>query len=318
MFSIDQLRYVMAVYQERHFGRAAQRCLVSQPSLSTQIMKLEERLGFPIFDRSKKPIKITPPGDLFIKQARQVLHEYDVLMTVSQTAEPVQGMFRLGIMPTVSPYIVPLFLEKFSEANPQVRLVVTESKTEDVIAQIQEDQLDAGLLATPLNVGGIHEKKLFYEPFFVFVSPDSDLAKKTTISESDLAGESVWLLDEGHCFRNQVLSICRNSDTRNALNNVSFSSGQLETMINLVRLGRGCTLLPYLATTYLTEDEKQSWIRPFAVPTPKREISLVYSRTDWKQGALQSLAYHIVSNLPANCYQDSENQPNIIPVLETE
>jgi LysR family hydrogen peroxide-inducible transcriptional activator len=255
---------------------------------------------------------------LFIKQARQVLHEYDVLMTVSQTAEPVQGMFRLGIMPTVSPYIVPLFLEKFSEANPQVRLVVTESKTEDVIAQIQEDQLDAGLLATPLNMGGIHEKKLFYEPFFVFVSPDSDLAKKTTISESDLAGESVWLLDEGHCFRNQVLSVCRNSDTRNALNNVSFSSGQLETMINLVRLGRGCTLLPYLATTYLTEDEKQSWIRPFAVPTPKREISLVYSRTDWKQGALQSLAYHIVSNLPANCYQDSENQPNIIPVLETD
>jgi len=318
MFSIDQLRYVMAVYQERHFGRAAQRCLVSQPSLSTQIMKLEERLGFPIFDRSKKPIKITPPGDLFIKQARQVLHEDDVLMTVSQTAEPVQGLFRLGIMPTVSPYIVPLFLEKFSEANPQVRLVVTESKTEDVIAQIQEDQLDAGLLATPLNMGGIHEKKLFYEPFFVFVSPNSELAKKTTISESDLAGESVWLLDEGHCFRNQVLSVCRNSDTRNALNNVSFSSGQLETMINLVRLGRGCTLLPYLATTYLTEDEKQSWIRPFAAPTPKREISLVYSRTDWKQGALQSLAYHIVSNLPANCYQDSENQPNIIPILETD
>ncbi|MBI1390144.1 MAG: LysR family transcriptional regulator [bacterium] len=298
MPTLTQLQYILAVYKTKHFGRAAEDCFVSQPSLSAQIQKVEEELGVVIFDRSKKPILLTDKGKKVIEQAKKILNEYKKLLEINQAHDEISGEFQLGVIPTLASCLLPLFIEQFSNKYPKVQLTINEYKTQDMVRALHDDALDAGLLVTPLKDEHLIGRTLFYEPFYLFVSQNHELAKKKKITEKDLDMESIWLLEEGHCFRDQVLKLCSARNQYQAMRNINFASGSLETLISLVRKGRGYTLLPYLAASQLLDQEKQEYIKPFQVPVPTREVSLVYSRSVLKLEIIDALEHEIVQALP--------------------
>ncbi len=297
--SITQLQYILAVHRHKHFGRAATECFVSQPSLSTQILKVEEFLGFAIFDRSKKPILLTDKGLLFVEQAKKVVREHQKFFDLNGVDGKTSGSFHLGIIPTLAPNLLPLFVESFSKNYPDVRLTISEYKTQDIVKALQDDELDAGLLVTPLHSQSIAEQVLFYEDFYLFVSDSHQLFGRKTVNESDLKSIPIWLLEEGHCFRDQVLRVCELKKDHSVLKNVSFESGSLETLINLIRRGGGCTLLPYLATLSLSEKEKAQNLKGFSKTVPVREVSLVSSRSVLKQEIIVALENEILAALPS-------------------
>ena len=193
MATITQLQYILAVNKHKHFGNAAKECHVSQPSLSAQIMKLEDELGYMIFDRSKQPLLLTDIGRKFVEQANEVLKEHKKLFEIGRSNEEPAGNFYLGVIPTLSPYLIPLFLESFSRKYPKVDLKIGEFKTEEIIARLHNDELDGGLLVTPYNDPKIFEKILFYEPFYVFTSPKNALSQRKVDNNADLDTGSVWL-----------------------------------------------------------------------------------------------------------------------------
>ena len=256
MPTITQLEYIVAVDEQRGFSRAAQECNVSQPSLSAQVQKIEDELGVAIFDRSKKPIQTTPIGSKIIKKAKVVLSECRQLVDLSADEEEASGYFHLGIIPSVAPYLLPLFIENFAKKYPKVVIKISEFKTEDILKAIYDEKIDAGLLVTPLYDEKIEERVLYYEKFNLFVADDHNLAQKKVIKDSDLDPDSIWLLEEGHCFRDQVIKVCALKKRPNVLDNVSFSSGSMETLLNLIRNGNGYTLIPELAAKNLPEKEK--------------------------------------------------------------
>ncbi len=313
MPSITQLEYIIAVNKLKHFGRAAKECYVSQPSLSTQVQKVEEIIGFLIFDRSKKPLMTTDKGKLFIEQSKKILNAHSKLFEIEKSEKGVSGKFHLGVIPTLSAYILPLFLEKFCKTYPQVELEISELKTEQIINKLHEDEIDAGLLVTPLNENSIIEKPLFVEPFYVFTSESHKFFKKKILNSNELTSDDLWLLQEGHCFREQVLNVCSLKSTNSfkaasnklkALANdskflpVKFESGNLETLINLIRNGSGYTLIPHMAIRSLTEKEKNNNLKKIKTPTPSREVSLVHSRSDLKIEILKALEGSIKISLP--------------------
>lgn len=299
MATITQLEYLKAVNSLGHFGRAAQECNVSQPTLSIQIQKLEEELDVIIFDRSKKPIIATEVGKDILSQVNLILKEHKKLYHLANlgSTEP-KGDFHLAVIPTLAPSLIPLFVVEFSKKYPQVRLKINEYKTEDIIRMLVDDEIDAGLLVTPLEDSRLLERHLFFEPFYAYVSKQHGLNKKKQISESDLEVDGLWLLEEGHCFRNQVLKVCSQEKKNSVLNNVEFSSGNLETLKNLVKNNCGYTLLPELAVASLSTEEKTAYIRKFKKPAPTREVSLVYSRSFLKANIINSLEEVIIKSLP--------------------
>lgn len=300
MPTITQLHYLQAVASEKHFGRAAELCHVSQPSLSSQIQKLEEELGLIIFDRSKKPIKVTEAGQEIIDQARIVLREHHKLKDIaSEGGKEPRGEFHLAVIPTLAPYLIPLFLGEFSARFPAVNLKISEMQTEVILKALKNDEIDCGLLVTPLKDEAIIERHLFYEPFYSYVSKGHALAGKKSIKESDLLEHNLWLLEEGHCFRDQVLKICSLGKQSRVLENVEFASGNLETLKNLVKRNEGYTLIPELAALELSDQEKKINLKPFKKPVPTREVSLVHSRMFLKENAISALEGCIISCLPS-------------------
>ncbi len=314
MPTLTQLEYIIAVDKLKHFGRAADSCHVSQPSLSAQIQKVEEDLNVVIFDRSKKPIVTTDFGLKIIEQSKKVLLEHHRLMNMQLNSNKVQGRFHLAVIPTLSSYIVPLFVEKFSLNYPDVELTISENKTSEILDLLHEDKIDAGLLVTPLDDKTIEEKFLFFEPFFAFVAEKHPFAKKSTLSESDLEGETLWLLNEGHCFRDQVIEFCGLKNKNQVLNNVTFESGNLETLKNLIRQGRGYTLLPHLATLSLSKDEKLKNLKPFKKPFPTRQVSLVYTRKFNKEKIIEAMAIEILNSIPEDLKKIKRENIDIIPI----
>jgi len=314
MPSLTQLEYILSLSRTKHFGRAAQECHVSQPSLSAQIQKAEDELGIVIFDRSKQPIMITEKGQRVIEQSRHLLREYAKLLEIRNDKNIVAGDFRLGIIPTLSSYVLPLFVESFSKKYPEVNLSISEYKTEELVRALHDDSLDAALIVTPLYDERLHEHSLFYEPFYLFVSNEHELAKKKYVNEADLDASTVWLLDEGHCFRDQVLKICLSKKKPSLLHNVHFASGNLETLINLVRRGRGYTLLPHLATFNLSKTEKEKNLKQFHKPVPTREVSLVTSRSLIKKEIVDALSQEIINNLPVELKSIKKNQIDVIDI----
>ncbi len=315
MPSITQLRYIVTVSELKHFGKAAQQCFVSQPSLSSQIQKVEEEIGFYIFDRSKKPLAITHKGEAFLKQAKQVLQEHEKLLYVAQSeACEVSGELRLGIIPTLIPYVLPLFIAHFSAQYPKVKLIVDELKTEDIVNGLKNDSVDAGILATPLNVKGIKKSVLFYEAFYAYVHPEHPLQQQTKISTKQLTTDDLWLLKDGHCFRNQVINFCSLKDNEGVFDNVVFEGGSLDTLRFLVRDGGGYTLVPQLFADNLPDNEHQQMIKSFANPTPIREVSLVYGRDQWKTDILQALEASITQSLPPQVITQPNNNHEIISI----
>jgi LysR family hydrogen peroxide-inducible transcriptional activator len=299
MSTLTQLEYLIAVDNERHFGKAAQACYVSQPSLSTQIQKLEDELNVVIFDRSKKPILPTEAGKEIIEQARVVIREHKKLKTIAdiKAIEP-KGDFELAVIPTLASYVIPLFIGEFGEKYPGVNLGIHEYKTEDIIRLLHNDELDAGLLVTPLEDESLIERHLYYEPFYCYLNENHPLQKKDLITESDLDCGDLWLLSEGHCFRNQMLKICSMDDKKGVLPNVRFEGGNLETLVKLVNTNSGFTMLPQLAVDGLSKADVKTHIKKFKNPVPTREVSLVYNRTFLKETIINALEECILRNLP--------------------
>ncbi len=299
MSTITQLEYILAVDKERHFGRAAEDCHVSQPSLSSQVQKLEEELGVIIFDRSKKPILVTEAGKDIIAQAKIIVREHSRLESIADgTGHEPRGEFHLAVIPTLAPYLIPLFVANFSKKYPKVYLKISEYKTEDIIKLLINDEIDAGILVTPLDDERIIERHLFFEPFYAYASTGHELLKKKSLSEGDMLSTDLWLLEEGHCFRDQVLKICSLEHKNKVLSNVEFSSGNLETLKHLVKKSEGYTLLPELAVLELDENEKEDHVRKFKKPAPTREVSMVHSRFFLKESVITSMEEIILDSLP--------------------
>ncbi len=315
MTTITQLEYLLAVDKEQHFGKAARECHVSQPSLSAQIQKLEEELDVVIFDRSKKPILTTDVGREIIKQAKIIIHEHKKLKTIAneKTIEP-NGDFELAVIPTLASYVIPLFIGHFSDTYPNVHLNINEYKTEDIIKLLLNDEIDAGLLVTPLEDDRLIERHLFYEPFYCYLHQNHPLAKKKQISASDLDTDDVWLLSEGHCFRDQVLNICSTDRKNAALPTVRFESGNLETLIKLVKTNSGFTLLPQLAVDELSEKEVKEHVKTFKQPIPTREVSLVYSRSFMKENIINALESSVLLHLPGQIKSLKKRQIDVVDI----
>lgn len=299
MPSLTQLEYIVTVAKLGHFGKAAKACHVSQPSLSAQIQKVEDEVGFLLFDRNKKPTISTEKGLPFIEQAKVIVREHHRLIEMSKSSEKeVIGTFRLGIIPTVAPYLLHWFIEDFSKKFPKVKLNIEELQTEEIIKQLSEDILDGGILATPLHEEGIQELPLYYEDFLVYLHENHPLSKKKMIHEKDLNPNELWLLEDGHCLRTQVLKICASRKEKPAYGNVFFQSGNLETLRNIARSNGGYTVLPASYVELLGTKEKNTNVRPFTAPVPSREISLVYRRDQWKKDILKAIEECVTESIP--------------------
>ncbi|MGV4461380.1 LysR family transcriptional regulator [Ornithobacterium rhinotracheale] len=274
--TLVQLEYALAVAESKNFTLAAEKVFVTQPTLSMQIQKLEAELGVNIFDRTTHPITITSIGEKILEQAKKILNEAKRMQfMVSEEKNLLEGTFKIGVIPTLVSTLVPLFYKNFINNYPKTQLEILELKTKEILEQLKEGKIDFGIAATPLNAPDFVEDVLFYEPMLAYVPPQHRLYDKKEIEEGDLDTSDLLLLDEGHCFRNNVLSICSNSVKSN-LSGVSVQSGNFETLVKLADDGLGMTVLPSMqAQDILLKKGKQN-LKNFKQPSPTREISLVY------------------------------------------
>lgn len=294
--TLVQLEYIVAVDNKRHFVAAAKECFVTQPTLSMQIQKLEEQLEILIFDRSKHPVVPTEIGEIIIKQARIVLNEANKIKGVIKEEKGViAGDLRIGIIPTLSPYLLPLFINSFINKYSDVHLEVQELITDQIIEKIDKGQLDIGIIVTPTDYEYLEELPLFYEEFVAYVSTSNPLYKKLEVDAKDINLDDVWVLNEGHCFRNQVLNICKPRKSKSE--KFRFECGSLEALKKIVDHHHGLTLLPELATLDMTDAELDK-VRTFSKPVPVREVSLVVHKSFVKQGLTKALYTTIKSSIP--------------------
>lgn len=300
MITLTQLEYIVAVERFGNFGQAAKSCFVTQPTLSMQIQKAEEELGILIFDRSSHPVRATPIGQKVLEQCAIVLSQAARLTAIIQeTHESVEGELRLGVIPTLAPYVLPLFLDRFCRAFPKVRLHVEEAKTDDILIALRRNQLEVGLCATPLDEPMIEEHPLFVEPFYIYASKDSALAKLDEVSDADLKHERVLLLTEGHCLRAQMIRVCGSRQAKKSKDAVGFDfeSGSVETLCRLVEQRLGYTVIPHLAKAWNTT--RSGRVIPFSEPRPSREVSLCVHASFARRALLQALIDCIRDSLPA-------------------
>jgi len=304
--TIQQLEYILAVEKFRHFGNAAASCFVTQPTLSAQVSKLERELGIILFDRAKMPVIPTEIGERVVVQAKRVVAESKgIFELVAELKGEVGGTIKIGIIPTLAPYLLPLFIRNFIERYPNVLLEVQEMVTEDIISRLKNDELDLGLVVSPLHENGIVEKPIFYEKFYVYLSNGHPLLNEAEIPVENLPAEDLWILQQGHCFRNQVLNLCDKSKFQRK--NFHYESGSLEGLKNMVDRYTGITLLPELATENLSEEEKNR-LRPFLGDPPVREISLIRTRSFLKQKLVTLLFEEIQSAIPPHMHSNKKGR----------
>jgi LysR family hydrogen peroxide-inducible transcriptional activator len=277
--TLTELRYAVALADRRHFGKAAEACFVTQPTLSAQIAKLERTLGVRLFERSSKKVETTPEGEEIVREARSVLAAAERIVEVARSrTEPMTGTWRLGVIPTLAPYLLPWLVPTLRKSFPKLHLVLREMKTADVLAEIQARRIDSGLLALPVDAPGLSTEVLFEEPFLLLAPREHPLAAKTRVGESDLEGERVLLLEEGHCLRDQALSICARAGARDAGLDGDFRATSIETLRHMVAGGMGITLLPALAAEKGPKVDAAATV-PFTEPAPSRAVALVYRAT---------------------------------------
>lgn len=302
--TLTQLNYIVAVDRCRNFAQAAKECFVTQPTLSMQIQKLEDYLQIIIFDRSKSPIEPTPMGKKVLDNARKVIQGAQELEELSKSLRgEVAGEFLLAVIPTLAPYILPLFVQKFLEEFPKVELKIFEYQTDEIIRLLKEGKIDGAILATPLEEKEITEEHLFFEPFKIFFSPDHELLKKKNIDESLLDVSEAWLLKEGHCLRSQALKLCQ-FNKGDKLRHLYFEAGSLETLINMVKASRGFTVLPYLACLNLSVNDQKS-LKDFKNLVPVRDISFVTGPLSMKKSIEKAIAKVIIKNVPKELLKES-------------
>ena len=284
--TLTQLNYTLAVAEEGNFTKAAEKCFVTQPTLSMQVQKLEEELTIKLFNRNTKPISLTPIGLKVIEQAKVILKEAKRMDDVVTSEKGIiGGDFRIGIIPTVMPTLLPLFLSTFIKKFPKVNLKIEELNTASIIEELKNGKLDAGIAATPLDDPKLIEKPLYYEPFVGYIPENHSLSKLKSLSVEDLEKIYILVLEDGHCFREHVLKLCQ---TTKSLSTFNLKSGSFETLINLANDGMGMTLLPYLQTKSLSEENKKN-LKSFKSPEPAREISIIYSTNQLKVPVIESL-----------------------------
>jgi LysR family hydrogen peroxide-inducible transcriptional activator len=290
--TITQLQYVLAVAEHKNFTLAADKCFVTQPTLSMQIQKVEEELKIQIFDRTKKPIQLTEIGQKIVSQAKNIVNEADRMKDiVEQQKGFIGGEFKLGIIPTVMPTLLPMFLNTFVKKYPKVKLIIEELNTDEIILKLKNGNLDAAIAATPLNEEKLKEIVIYYEPFVAYIPEKHRISDKKEIEVSDLNLDEILLLQDGHCFRDGILNLCKNQDVASA-NNFQIQSGSFETLIKLADEGLGLTLLPYLHTLDLKENDKLK-LKHFKDPKPAREISLIFPKTELKIQIIDALRQSI-------------------------
>lgn len=290
------MEYIVAVYRMRHFAKAAEMCNVTQPTLSSMIQKLEDELGVKIFDRSAQPVTPTPVGKSIIEQSWKVLaRARRIKETVEEEKRSLTGTFRIGILPTVAPYLLPRFLPQLMERHPSLRLAVSEMKTNDIKHALARGELDAAVVVSLDNMEHFVKTPLFYEQFLVYVSCGSRLSGLKAVRAADLSGELLWLLDEGHCFRDQLVKFCDIKDT--GADNVMYSLGSMETFMRMVESGRGVTFIPELALPQLS-DWQRGLVRPFAVPIPVRQVVLLTPKTAVRHALIALIADSIRACVP--------------------
>ena len=286
--TITQLHYVLAVAEHKNFTLAAEKCFVTQPTLSMQIQKLEEELDIQIFDRSKKPIQLTDIGEKIVQQAKSIVSESDRIKDiVDQQKGYFGGDFRIGIIPTIMPTLLPMFLNNFIRKYPKINLIIDELTTEEIIKRLKNGQLDAAIAATPLEEDSIKEIVLYYEPFVGYFPESHQNFEKKEIEIEDLDLDNVLLLQDGHCFRDGILNLCKNAQG-NKENKFHIESGSFETLVKLADEGLGYTLLPYLHTLDLKESDRLK-LRHFKEPRPAREVSLIFPKKELKMHIIDAL-----------------------------
>ncbi len=295
--TITQLKYVLAVAEYQNFTKAAEHVFVTQPTLSMQIQKLEDELSILIFDRSKKPIELTEVGKKIVNQARNIVNESERMQdVVDQEKGFIGGDFKLGIIPTVMPTLLPMFLKNFTNKYPKVHLKIEELTTAEIIAKLNDGHLDAAIAATPLVQEKIKERVLYYEPFVGYVPNNHRLHSKKKLDRSDLEINDILLLEDGHCFRDGVINICKSLKSNKAIDSFQLESGSFETLIKLSNEGFGMTLLPFLNTLDISKEEQKQYLRYFNEPSPAREVSLLYKKSELKMQIIDAL-YDIIAGV---------------------
>ena len=306
--TLTQLKYIVAVDANRHFATAAEKCYVTQPTLSMQINKLEQELGILIFDRSKHPVVPTQIGTQVIEQARVLLKEAEKLHDMaSRKEDELNGLFRIGVIPTIAPYLIPLFLRTFNKHYPDVELIFEEAITRELVNKLNNDQIDVAIIATPIKQNSVYEHDLYFEPFVGYMSSEHDLAKQKHLSIDQINLEDIWLLNEGHCFRDQTVQLCKKSRNNGSGRAIQFESGNLETLKKLVEQNFGMTLLPSLAVDQLPDNSNNTLTINFKNPIPKRKVRLAYSRMYLKQSLIQALIKEILDVIPEHMKTDDSS-----------
>ncbi len=294
MASLAQYSYIVALDTYRHFVTASEKCFVTQPTLSMQIKKLEEELEVVIFNRSKQPVIPTLIGEKIIAQARKILSEHDRIESIIQQEKSIiAGKLTIGIIPTLAPYLLPLFIGDFSRKYPALEIKVLELLTEEIIEQLEKNLIDVGILVTPLAEAGIVEESLFFEKMLVYTHPDHSFGNRNDIDMADIASPDIWLLSEGHCFRSQVLNLCTFQPKKET--SLSFESGSIETLCKLIDREGGFTLIPELAAEEMSQQDQ---VKSFTNEAPLREVSLVFSRRYTKEHIIKLLQKAIQEAVP--------------------
>ncbi len=294
--TLQQLEYILAVNQFRHFAKAAEYCRVTQPTLSAMIQKLEEELDTRIFDRSQQPVCPTPIGIHIIEQAQNILVQANRIKNIiEEEKHSLTGTFKLGILPTVAPYLLPRFFPQLMKKYPDLDIRVVEMKTNDIKKALQTGEIDAGIVASLAGMEELQQTPLFYEQFFAYVSREDALFNNEVIRTSDLNGEQLWLLDEGHCFRDQLVRFCQMKSAR--ASQLAYHLGSMETFMRMVESGKGVTFIPELAVLQLGNAQKEL-VRSFAIPCPTRQVVLLTNKNFIRHTLLEVLVKEIKLSVP--------------------
>ena len=294
--TLQQLEYILAVNQFRHFAKAAEYCRVTQPTLSAMIQKLEEELDTRIFDRSQQPVCPTPVGIHIIEQAQNILVQANRIKNIiEEEKHSLTGTFKLGILPTVAPYLLPRFFPQLMKKYPDLDIRVVEMKTNDIKKALQTGEIDAGIVASLAGMEELQQAPLFYEQFVAYVSREDALFNNEVIRTSDLNGEQLWLLDEGHCFRDQLVRFCQMKSAR--ASQLAYHLGSMETFMRMVESGKGVTFIPELAVLQLGDAQKEL-VRSFAIPCPTRQVVLLTNKNFIRHTLLEVLVKEIKLSVP--------------------
>lgn len=296
--TINQLKYLIRISKLRSFSKASDELNITQPALTLQIKNLEEELGFKMFDRTQKPLIVTREGEVFIKKAQQIITQLDGLYTIAmELEEEINGVLRIGIIPTIAPYLVPIFIDNLNKKYPKLQLSIIELITEDVIESVKQGDVDLGIVATPVSAEGVNFKKLFYEKFYLFVSDQNKLIDKDSVKMNDLEINELWYLNEGNCFQNQVNTLCEISNKIVQEQHFKYQSNSIESLRYIVEHRGGMTFIPELATLTIPS-EKEEMIKEIDGIQPVREISTVTSRFVTKRKLIDAFTEVLLESIP--------------------